>query len=314
MDYTLSLILKLLSIIFIAIIGYFIGKKNILPDSGIDVVSIILNKIALPSMVLASYLTIKLTKETLINSAYLIIAAIIIYFINLTYVTIITKKSNLTNKQESVYINGALHTNSAFLAFPLLIAVFGNIGLFYGTIYFMIDNILLFTRGIKRFQKDNENSKKIATVTWAIIIAIPLMIISNIFNISFTNNFIFDAVNEISHITIPLAFLFIGMIISQQKIKDLVFNKLALLLVSIKYIVVPFIAIAFFYFVPLNLDKMLIIIIMVELLMPVFASLIPIAHEYKKDTALAASLVVISHLMAIITIPIIFSIVIILFS
>lgn len=314
MDYTVSLILKLLSIIFIAIIGYFIGKKNILTDSGIDVVSILLNKIALPSMVLASYLTIKLTKETLINSAYLIIATIIIYFINLTYVNIITKKSNLSTKQVSVFINGALHTNSAFLAFPLLIAVFGNIGLFYGTIYFMIDNILLFTKGVKRFQKDNESTQKIATVTWAIIIAIPLMIISNIFNINFTDNFIFDAINEISHITIPLAFLFIGMIIAQQQIKDLVFNKLAIILVSVKYILIPFLAIAFFYFVPLHLDKMLIIIIMVELLMPVFASLIPLAHEYKKDTGLAASLVVISHLMAIITIPLIFSIVIILFS
>lgn len=314
MSYALALITKLFAIILISIVGYYIGKRNILKENAINVTSAILNNIALPTMIIASYIGIKLTKETIINSVYIIIAALVIYLINLIYVKVIVKKINLNPKQESVYINGALHANTGFLAFPLLLAVFGKIGLFYGTMFFMIDNILLFSKGIGRLKQGNKGQAKLAPVTISLIIAIALMVIANIFNLDLTNNFVYDAIHEISQITIPLAFLFIGMIISQQKIKELIFNRIAVLLVSIKLILIPILGILFFYFIDLNLDSMIIIIIMVELLMPVFASLIPLSHQYEKDTSLAASLVVISHLMAIITIPVLFTIVILIFD
>lgn len=314
MTYAFALISKLFAIILIALVGYYIGKKNILKEQGISVISGILNYIAIPSIIIASYVGIKLTKETLINSVYIIIAALVIYAINLIYVKVIASKINLNDKQECVYINAALHANTGFLAFPLLLAIFGQIGLFYGTIFFMIDNILLFSKGVGRLRKGNPGQTKLAPVTISLIIAIVLMAIANIFNLNLVDNFVFDAVHEISLITIPLAFLFIGMIISQQKIKELLFNKAALLLVFIKLIIIPIAGIAFFYFTPLHLDSMIIIIIMVELLMPVFASLIPLSHQYEKDTSLAASLVVISHLVAIVSIPVLFTIVILLFG
>lgn len=314
MNYAITLLTKLLSIIIITLIGYLIGKKGIIKKSEFNIVAAILNKVALPALVLTTYISVKLTKDTLINASYLILAALIIYFINLTYISLLAKKLKLNDHKKSVFINAALHSNSGFLAFPLLLAVFGEIGLFYGTVYFMVDNILLFTTALKRFQKGTKTKQKLAIVTWAIIIALPLMIISNVFEIDFTNNFVFDAIYDVSKVTIPLAFLFIGMVISQENIKKLVLNKLALLLLSIKHIIIPLVAIAFFYFVPLHLDNMIIIIIILELLMPVFAVLISFSHEYKKDTSLAASLVVMSHLISAITIPIIFSLAILIFN
>ncbi|MDL2211759.1 AEC family transporter [Erysipelotrichaceae bacterium OttesenSCG-928-M19] len=307
------LVFKLAAIILIAIIGYIIASKKILGEHGKDVTSLILNRIALPFMIIATYLKIELNAEILMNSLYVIVIALLIYTCNYFYSRIMSKRHNLTREQESVYINGAVHANTAFLAFPLLFSVYGEEGLLYATIYYMVDNILLSTTGIKRLMPD-KSKIKLAPVTIALLISLPIMIISNVLQIDLTNNFIYEAIDDIGVITTPLAFLFIGFIIYESKIKELLLNHHAIKLVIVKMLVIPLVFALVLKALNFDVEGLILIVALTQALMPPFSALLSMSYEYKQDVKMATSLVVLGHLFAIVSIPLLFTLFVYLFS
>lgn len=314
MQDVMVLIQKLAAIIIIVIIGYYITYKKTLGEHAKDVVSAMLNRIALPLMIFASYATIKLTSETVRNAAYVVVAAFLVYLINYGYSYFAAKFFKLKPKEKSVFMNGALHANTAFLAFPLLFAVYGTEGLFYGTIFYIVDNVLLFSVGLKRLNHDSDKKAKLAPVTISLMISFPLMLLCNYINFDLSQTVFYSAANDIGQLTTPLAFLFIGMILYESDIKSLLTNKPALNLIFVKMVVIPLIFIGALYLLNLDLKSLVIIVIIVQILMPPYSSLLAMAYEYKQDVPMATSLVVLGHIVGIITIPALFILANILFA
>ncbi|MDF9866931.1 putative permease [Bacilli bacterium PM5-3] len=308
------LIFKLLSIIIIAVIGYFIASKNILGNNGKTVVSLLLNKVALPLMIFCAYVKIILTPSTIMNALYVMIAALAIYIANYIYSKTMANHYKLSPKERSVFISGGVHANTAFLAFPLLFAVYGDDGLFYATMYYMVDNILLTTSGIGRLMHENKTKRKLAPVTISLIVSLIAMAIINIFNIDFTSTFIFSTVNEIGSMTTPLAFLFVGMIVYESNLKELITNRPATNLIFVKSTLIPLIFIAFFKIVNFDVDGLIIIVVMTQALMPPFSALLSMSYEYNQDVRMATSLVVMGHIYSMINIPLLFSLIVWLFG
>lgn len=314
MEDVMVLIQKLASIILIVIIGYFITYKKTLGENSKDVISAMLNRIALPMMIFASYAQIKLTSETIRNSAYVIVAAFLVYVVNYLYARFAAGRFKLVPKQRSVFINGAVHANTAFLAFPLLTAVYGTEGLFYGTIFYIVDNVLLFTVGLKRLNHDSDKKASLAPVTIALIISFPMMLICNYLNFDMSQTIFFSAANDIGGTTTPLAFLFIGMILYESDIKALLTNRAALNLIFVKLVIIPLLFIGAFYLLQLDLKSLVVIVIIVQILMPPYSSLLAMAYEYNQDVPMATSLVVLGHIVGIVTIPALFILANILFA
>lgn len=314
MEDVMVLLQKLASIILIVVIGYFITSKKTLGPHSKDVISALLNKIALPMMIFASYAQIKLTRETLSNSVYVVIAAALVYLVNYLYVNYAAKLFKLNPKERSVYINGGVHANTAFLAFPLLFAVYGTEGLFYGTIFYVVDNILLFSVGLKRLNHDSEKKAELAPVTISLIISFTLMLICNYINFDLSTTIFFSAANDIGQLTTPLAFLFIGMILYESDVKSLLANKPALNLIFVKMVIVPLLFISGFYLFNFDVRSLVVIVIIVQIMMPPYSSLLAMSYEYNQDVNMATSLVVLGHIAAIITIPSLFTLTKILFK
>lgn len=312
---TKDMILKLIAIILLAIVGFYIQWKNILGEHGKDNVSALLNRVALPFLIVSSFWGVKLGTKTMINALYIVVFALVFYLINWLYAKAATKHYRLVPEQTTVFISGTVHANAAFLAFPLLYALLGEIGLFYGTVYYLVDTILLFTIGLKRLTSNHEKtSNKIAPATIALIIGVVTMVIATIVNFDLSQTIFYSTVHDLGSMTTPLAFLFIGMIVADSDIKKLLVNRPAINLIIFKQVLLPIAFIVFFLFFKGNFETLLILVMMVEVLMPSFASLLAMSHEYRQDVSLAASLVVLGHLFAMISIPILFTIVTILFK
>ena len=307
------LIFKLIAIILIAMVGYFIASRQILGEKGKDIVSLLLNKIALPFMIFAAYTRIKLTPETIVNALYVMIAALVIIGVKYLYNSYKAKKYQLTPKESSVFITG-IHANTAFLAFPLLYAVYGDVGLFYATMYYVVDNILLMTSGVGRLMHETKGKRKIPPVTIALFISLIMMAIINIINFDFTTTFIYQAANDLGSMTTALAFIFIGMMIYETNIKELVINKPALNMIVFNTTIIPLLFVVLFKLLNLDIESIIIIVVLTQALMPPFSALLSMSYEYKQDVKMATSLVVVGHIYAIINIPLIFSLLVFLFS
>ncbi|MDR1782345.1 MAG: AEC family transporter [Bacilli bacterium] len=304
MQDTLILLNRLASIVCFVILGIFIMKRNILTDKGKEIITILLNRIALPAMIIAAYVKIELTKDVIFNVLIVIVGALLVYLLNYIFALISASYHRLTDESKSIYLNGALHSNTAFLAFPLLEAVFGTQGLFYATIYYMIDNILFTTVGMRRFT--TINGFKFPPVTIALIIAIVLMIIFNLIGFNCVTTFPYLVCHDLGQMTTPLAFIFMGMLIYEYNLKDVLSNHLAHILVGVKMVIIPLIMAMILLIFKQRLEATLAIVILVQSCMPSLSVLISMSYEYKQDTKLASSLVVVGHVFSIVSIPILF--------
>ena len=301
---TLILLNRLASIACLVLAGVFIMKKNLLTVHGEKVISILLNRIALPAMIIAAYVKMELTSNLIRNVGIIIVGALVVYGLNYCHALIRIKQNPLPATSRSVFLNGAIHANTAFLAFPLLAAVFGSEGLFYATIYYMVDNILFTTIGMRRFT--TVTGFQLPPVTISLLIGVALMIIFNVIGFDVTGTFPYLVCNDLGLMTTPLAFIFMGMIIYDFKIKTVLNNRLAQKLFLVKMIIIPlFLALILLIFKG-SIATILIMVILVQASMPSLSILISMSYEYKQDTKLAASIVVISHTLAIITVPILF--------
>ncbi|MDR3214802.1 MAG: AEC family transporter [Bacilli bacterium] len=304
MQDVLVLFNRLASILCFVLIGYFVVKRNILSDKGKDVVSLLLNRIALPGLIISAYVKIKLSPDTIRNIIIIVIGALVVYLLNYLYAKYKVVKLQLPHKSSSVYLNGALHANTAFLAFALLEAVYGSDGLFYGTIYYMVDNILFTTIGMRRFAMSKKI--KLPPVTISLIVALVLMIIFNMVNIDVTASFPYVVARDLGTMTTPLSFLFMGMLIYEYDLMDVISNRIAQKLILVKMLIIPIIVCLGCWLLNLQLDRTLIIVILIQASMPPLSVLISMAYEYHQDTKFAASLVIMGHIFAIFSIPILF--------
>ncbi|WP_423363300.1 AEC family transporter [Mycoplasma sp. P36-A1] len=307
MNDVMVLMSRLASIIFIAAIGYVVSYRKIVNANQKGGISLILNRLALPMLIVTSIGKMQLSAETLYNSGIIIVGTCLIYAMCYLYSHFISKKWDMPNKERSVFVNASVHGNVAFLGFPLLLAVYGEEGLFYGSIFFMCDNVLMFTAGMRRLMRDYPKKKELAPVTIALIAGLAIMLVSNITGLNLTDNPLFTGMSDLGTVTTPLAFLFIGFTVHENNIMPLLKDKRALVLLLGKMVVIPlilmFILLPFKTMIPILLLK----VIIVEALMPPYASLLSMAYEYQQDMKLAASLVVVGHIAVIVTIPILFT-------
>lgn len=305
---------KIASIIIFAIIGYILQKNNTLGKDGKSVVSNLINRIGLPFLILVSYISIKIDFSLFKNIFIVIGFAVFVIFLNYLYSSFIAKKHNMEDSTASVFITGSAHGNTAFLAFALLYAVYGNEGLFYATMYYLVDNIIFIISGLSRLRKNSSEKTKVPPVTITLIIALFLMIFLSIFNLDVTNNFVFSAMNDVANLTTPLAFMFIGMAIYGSNFKEILTNKDAINLVIVKMLIIPLIVIGILFLLKLDLNIIVAMVIITQAGMPPLSALMSFAYEYKQNVKFASSLVIIGHFFAIISVPVIFSIGLLLFK
>lgn len=305
---------KIGSLVIFSIIGYFLAAKNTLGKDGKTVVSALLNRVALPFLILVAYSNIKINFELMYNIVIVFIMALLVFTLNYLYASFISKRKNFENKISSVFITGGCHGNTAFLAFALLFAVYGSEGLFYATMYYLVDNILFAFNGIERLRKNHHEKTSIPPVTITLVAALFLMIFLSITKIDISNNFIYSAFNDIANLTTPLAFLFIGMAIYGSDFKKVLTNIDVVKLLIAKMIVVPLVIIGVLYIINFDLSIIILMVIITQASMPPVSALMSFSYEYKQDMNYASSLVIIGHFLAIISIPIIFSIGLLIFK
>lgn len=306
------LVSKLLSMTILGCIGYTLARFNVLKRNDKATFTVLINKVCLPMLLFTSISSIRLNTQTLIHALVIFIFAYLCMLANYLYASYLSQKHNLKKNQRCVLINGAVHANVAFFAFPILYALFQEAGIFYGAIYFLADSTILWTIGIKRFvlsSEDSSSKKRLNIVTTTLIISLVFMTIGSLFNLDYQTNLIFSTFSDVGKMTTNLALIFLGLTVFESQLVSLFKNVVVLKLLFFKMIVLPIIIGLGIVLILPNLDSLVMTVIIIQVAMPPFASLVTLSFEYKQDMHFASSLVVIGHILTIITLPFIFYII-----
>jgi predicted permease len=277
-------------VFLIILVGYIIGKykkTNIQPM--IDFVVYI----AAPSLIFSSVSrsNINLTDFTIIA---LSAVAIILIMAFLVFIILKITKSD----KKGLYLPMTIG-NTGYIGYPVALFAFGIAGLSRAVVYDMIGSLFLFSIGIYIVHHKNEIKEAFKV---PLIYAVVIGLLFSLLKIP-VPDLIFKPIEMIGMITIPLALLVLGYELTKIKINS---AKIAFLASLFRIIIGFVIAIAIVKI--FSITGLVRNIILLQAAMPSAVMTMVLCRKYNKDAELVASIVFISTLLSIISIPLILSI------
>lgn len=272
----------------VILIGFIFGKTK---KRNISAVVDITIYIALPALVFTSMME----KQIILEDAFKIWVSALLVMVGCGLVSWIVFKI-LKQKHSALYIPITI-MNTVNIPFPIIYLAFGVEGLFAATLFYIPNAILIYSWGVyvasgKKFSESIKEVLKVPLI-YAAIIAL-------LFNLMRVNvpDLIIGPLQFIGLMAIPLILLVLGYNLSNVKITSLPTTFLASFFRMGIGLLLGFAVVYLF-----NLQGILRAVVILDSAMPaaVFSSVL--ATKYKNEADLVSSVVFVTTLISLVTIP-----------
>lgn len=280
------------------IMGYILTKTGTISKKGASDMSGILLTVVTPCVLIRTYQT-KLDLASVHGLIYAFIASFVIHFI-LIAVSAVFFRGIKDEETQKIDRFSSIYSNCGFMAIPLLQAAFGNRGVFYGSAYLAVFNILSWSHGIHLYAgKSGSMSVKkiflnpgiigtlIALVLYFLQIKLPSVVMS--------------VVNYTADLNTPLAMLLLGSFLARTNIVSAFKNPQIYAVSLLRLILAPIIAIVLFAL--FKTDHSIALAILISASCPTATLTALFAEKFDMNAAYGSQISAITTLYSIITIP-----------
>ncbi|MFD1472821.1 AEC family transporter [Companilactobacillus mishanensis] len=216
-----------------------------------------------------------------------------------------SRVKNENIRHMSIY--GSIYSNAGFMGIPLISALFGPTGVFYGVVSLAVWNVFNWTHGIRLFHETKEEKEGISWKSIAfnpniIAILIGLILFSFSLRLPYTVN---EVVKYVGSINTPLSMIVIGAGFANIKIDKQMLEKNIWFSLILRNLIYPVIAIVVLKLVGVTGVAFYTTVVMSAC--PVAGLIVLFTLQKKQNPAPAIALMSLSTLFSLVTIPIIFA-------
>ncbi|MDN6967563.1 AEC family transporter [Oenococcus sp. UCMA 17063] len=237
-----------------------------------------------------------------------LIGIIIFYIVDILIAQIIFGKTvDPTLRRVTQY--GSVYSNAGFMGVPLASSLFGSQGVFFAAASLAAFNIFNWTHGIRLFQPKQDQLDHKATLQKVIFNPNIIAIVSGllIFLLSIKIPFVINqAVKYVGSINTPLSMIVIGNSLAGIKFNRRMFNGKLLLALIMRNLIFPVIAILILRLLGISGIAFYTTIVMAAC--PVAGILVLFTLQARGNPRQAITLMSISTILSLVTIPLIFTI------
>lgn len=299
------------------IVGAIASKRKILTDESKDFLARIIIDITLPFLIFSTFSSLKFDVNLFKNGLFVFCLA----FVNLGILYLVgsasSKIQGLGKPQMMVHTLHTMFGNIVFLGFPLFDALFpGGTGVFYAAVYQLASNTVTFTYGVYRLSSGTQKSgwKSLLNANTGAIVLGFIILISR-FELP---KFILDGFTGLGKCTSPLSMVYIGALLAGMNIKK-AFKIVSVFIISFNKLVLVPILLGFLFFIVvkvlhLEVAREAFFVLVMQAGMPCQTIIVVMTRRYGGDYHLAASNLFVSTLFSILTLPMLYLFLEIIFS
>jgi hypothetical protein len=266
-----------------------------------DNIPTFITHITMPALFLVA-MQLPFTRERVDNLRYLLLTAIIAYAIQFLVAFLLPfLLGERTSEDKGVYQFMMIFSNAAFMGFPVLLSIFGQESIFYGALFNIPFNALVFTLGVYLMQRDKSTFDFRKFLSPALV-ATVVGFLFFLFSVQIPE-IISKPLTLIGEMTTPLSMIFIGASLSSVNVSNIFLNKKLYLVALFRLLVIPISLMLVLR--PIIHDPMVLGIPVIIMAMPVAAMCAIIAKAYGNDETLAAEGIFITTLLSMFTIPLV---------
>lgn len=294
----ISLVANQVLILFILIaIGVICNKTKLLSGSTIKQMTDFVLYIVVPAVIINSFnreYNPKMLKGLLVAFGLSFLS----FAINIILSRLLIKDKD--KRRERVLQYGAIYSNAGFMSLPLQQAILGDKGVFYGAVFIAVYNIINWTYGVVlmsgslkavSLKKMLINPGIIGTVIGLIFFIIPFSL----------PQVITAPLEYISSLNTPIPMVIIGFHLANSSFKIKGFSAYFSML--FRLVLSPLLFLAIFRL--MGIEKVILVSMIIALSAPFAATNTMFSQKFDADTPLSASLVSVTTLISIITMPVI---------
>lgn len=290
-------------------IGFYLYKKKIFSLETNAKVSTLLVQFGVPCIVLNSVASVPHDNPQLVLKVFF--AGILSYVIFVVIGYIFTALMRVPKFLKGTYICMLVFANSAFMGYPVVQAMFGDVAIFYITIFNMPFNILFFSLGMHYFRKDHALEEQTGKrdrpkptmreiFNGGLLSSIAAMIIY-FGNIPMPQLF-YSCVGFIGSIVTPLSMIIIGSSLGALSLRSILKEKGVWPMLPVRLAVIPIIV--WFFMHLFTDDPALIAMCTVSAGMPVASITVMGSSGQPRQNQLSAVGVAVSTICSMVSIPI----------
>lgn len=288
------------TILFILIsIGFILKKTGKINDTSAKQLSNILLSIVIPCVLIDGFQK-EFQPELALKLLSAVFFTLLVHIAMIIICTLIFKKEPAGRYKVNIF--SSIYSNCGFMALPLLSAVLGSDGIFYGSAYMIIFNLLYWTHGVAVYTGGiKELSIKKAFLNPGVI-GVFVSLILFFLNITLPK-IIIEPVRYMASLNTPLAMVILGTYLANINFKKTL-KQLSIYGVSfLRLVLFPIIGIIIAKL--MNLDETAATAIIISTACPTAAVATLFAVKFDADAEYASEIVSITTLFSIVTIPLV---------
>ena len=277
-------------------VGFVLGKAKLMDDRGSLAMTNLVMYAVSPAMMVVAFQREKDTAD-LHNFLVCLLLAVAVHA-----VSILLAYAALRGKDGTcgVLRFGTVFSNCGFMGYPLMLALLGSIGVFYGSAYVVVFTVLSWTAGIYMITYDAGNlqvkhillnpgvlSVVVAMVLYLLAVRLPEIVMTPL--------------NYLANMNTPLPTIVVGYQLSHANFSTAFSDRRSWLALALRLAVVPLVTIGLCWV--FRVDSAVALVTVIAASTPPAALLSMFAQKFGGDTKLASSVVSVFTALSVLTIP-----------
>ncbi len=234
-----ALISTCAAILLLIAIGFILRKIGMTDDIFCKKLSALVAKAAIPFLIIHSIVSLEFSPEKLRNGVLILIFGTLAHTLMACFAKIIFSRAKDTDEKK-IYQFACVFSNCAFIGYPILSALFGELGLFYGAFYVVTYNLGCWSYGVLLMSKGNPeykftvknmflNAGTIACFLGLALYALQIPLPA----------FLQTTAMHIGNLCTPLSLIVTGSLVATIPLKSMFTNKKLYLFCAVKLLVLP---------------------------------------------------------------------------
>ncbi|MBO5322057.1 MAG: AEC family transporter [Clostridia bacterium] len=288
--------------IFMAL-GYFLNYKSILPENTTAVISKLETNVLVPCLVFNTFYKY-CTVENISQKWLYLVYGTAITILSIVIGVFLAKLFAKDNYLKKIYTYSFAVANFSFMGNAVVLGIFGEEVLFDYMIFTLPLCLYVYSFGTASLIPNNNNKFSFKAFLNPICISMLLGTLAGLTSLPLPK-FLITAVSSAGACMSPLAMILTGFVVANFSIKTLAKVKRIYLASILRLIILPLIFV--FILKLMDTNDSIVMLTLCATAMPLGLNTVVFPAAYGGDTTPGASMALISHLMSIITIPIMFT-------
>ena len=290
-------------------IGFTVSKLKAVGPEAAGVLSKLESAVFIPALVMGTFIS-NFTTEKLGATWKILLFSTVITVIGIFISILCAKIASRDPYIKKIYTYGLAFANFGFMGIPIVSALFPQYEMYY-IIFTLPLWTFIYVWGVPTLLMGKETSSlgdKLRALANPMFVALLIGAIIGISGLKLPD-FVVSAVNTCGNCMSPLAMIITGMTFANMDVKRVLSDKSIYFISVIRLVVFPLLFGGVYLLVTrtlsLNIPEYFFICMICAQAMPLGLNTVVVPAAYGKDTSVAAGMALISHVISIITIPII---------